>query len=88
MCQSEADDVRRSGPVVPPGLAVSCAYIPAMNRWTIIGRPSGTLPDPRAFVDHALGAQATEPVRFAAAAAESKSEAIGLVLMSPAFQRR
>jgi len=27
-------------------------------------------------------------VRFAASAAESKSEAIGLVLMSPQFQRR
>lgn len=47
-----------------------------------------TLPDPRAFVDTALGRWASEPVRFAAGAAESKAEAIGLVLMSPAFQRR
>ncbi|MCV6585076.1 MAG: DUF1800 domain-containing protein [Marinibacterium sp.] len=46
------------------------------------------LPDPRGFVDVALGPFATEPVRFAAAAAESRPEAIGLVLTSPAFQRR
>ncbi len=45
------------------------------------------LPDPRTFVDTALGASAPETVRFAAKAAESKAEAIGLVLMSPAFQR-
>lgn len=59
-------------------------------RWAMAGpqilRPD--LPDPRAFVDAALGATATAPVKFAAQAAESKAEAIGLVLMSPAFQRR
>ncbi len=46
------------------------------------------LPDPRDFAETALGAFVTEPVRFAAAAAESRPEAIGIVLMSPAFQRR
>ena len=46
------------------------------------------LPDPRRFVEDALGDRADEAVRFAANAAESKAEAIGLVLMSPAFQRR
>lgn len=46
------------------------------------------LPDPRDFVETALGGYAPEPVRFAAAAAESRPEAIGLVLVSPAFQRR
>lgn len=46
------------------------------------------LPDPRVFVDSALGPFVTEPVRFAAGAAESRSEAIGLVLCAPAFQRR
>ncbi|WP_089422045.1 DUF1800 domain-containing protein [Pseudosulfitobacter pseudonitzschiae] len=59
-------------------------------RWAMEGpqllRPD--LPDPRAFVDTALGSFAPEDVKFAASAAESKSEAIGLVLMSPAFQRR
>jgi len=47
-----------------------------------------TLPDPRVFAETALGTLADDTVRFAAAAAESKSEAIGIVLMSPAFQRR
>ena len=47
-----------------------------------------TLPDPRAFVDTALGPYAADEVRFAAGAAESVPEAIGIVLMSPAFQRR
>ncbi len=46
------------------------------------------LPDPRAFVETALGSFATEDVRFAARSAESRNEAIGLVLMAPAFQRR
>jgi uncharacterized protein (DUF1800 family) len=46
------------------------------------------LPDPRAFPDMALGGFANETVRFAASAAESQSEAVGLVLSSPAFQRR
>ncbi|MEP1538883.1 MAG: DUF1800 domain-containing protein [Paracoccaceae bacterium] len=46
------------------------------------------LPDPRNFVESALGSFATEEVRFAAKSAESRNEAIGLVLMAPAFQRR
>jgi len=48
----------------------------------------GALPDPRRFARTALGARAREEVVFAASAAESRAEAIGLVLMSPAFQRR
>lgn len=46
------------------------------------------LPDPRRFVQDALGARARGAVQFVARAAESKAEAIGLVLASPAFQRR
>lgn len=46
------------------------------------------LPDPSVFVTSALGSFATQPVRFAARSAESRSDAIGLVLASPAFQRR
>ncbi len=46
------------------------------------------LPDPRVFADAALGRFANDAVRFVAASAESRPEAIGLVLMSPAFQRR
>ncbi|AXI48166.1 DUF1800 domain-containing protein [Sulfitobacter sp. SK012] len=46
------------------------------------------LPDPRDFVVTALGALAPPEVVFAAGAAESRHEAIGLVLCAPAFQRR
>ena len=46
------------------------------------------LPDPRSFVDQALGSFAPQSVRFAANAAESRSDAIGLVLAAPTFQRR
>ncbi|MHA6264982.1 DUF1800 domain-containing protein [Arenibacterium sp. CAU 1754] len=46
------------------------------------------LPDPRIFVTQALGPYADAAVEFAASAAESKAEAIGLVLAAPAFQRR
>lgn len=64
--------------------------ISARIRWamTAPGKLMTELPDPRAFVEHALGSRAPNVVRFAASAAESKSEAIGLVLSSPAFQRR
>ncbi|MEX0279728.1 MAG: DUF1800 family protein [Arenibacterium sp.] len=52
----------------------------------IILRPE--LPDPRDFVHDALGPFADEHVLFAARAAEQKTDAIGLVLASPPFQRR
>jgi len=59
-------------------------------RWAMgapqVFRPD--LPDPRDFVTHALGSRAPQAVHFAASAAESRAEAIGLVLCSPAFQRR
>lgn len=46
------------------------------------------LPDPRDFVQAALGAKAPPEVTFAAGAAENRREGIALVLASPAFQRR
>lgn len=46
------------------------------------------LPDPREFVETALGPDAPRDVRFAARAAERVSDGIGLVLAAPAFQRR
>lgn len=45
------------------------------------------LPDPRDFVGVALGGRETPAVRFAAEAAESRGDGVGLVLASPAFQR-
>ncbi len=47
----------------------------------------GVLPDPREFVQAALGRSAPEAVRLAAAAAETRAEGVGVVLASPAFQR-
>lgn len=45
------------------------------------------LPDPRAFVTTALGDRVPPAVQFAADAAESRADGIGLILASPAFQR-
>lgn len=45
------------------------------------------MPDPREFVFQALGANAPEAVVFAAGAAETRGEGVGIVLSSPAFQR-
>jgi uncharacterized protein (DUF1800 family) len=61
----------------------------ARLQWAMIApfRLRRVLPDPRDFVDAALGSFAPEEVRFAAKAAESRSEGIGVVLASPAFQR-
>ncbi|MEO9780643.1 MAG: DUF1800 domain-containing protein [Sedimentitalea sp.] len=69
--------------ITPQGLSARLRW--AMSAPSVL-RPK--LPEPSAFVDTALGPLATEPVRFAARAAESRSDAIGLVLSSPAFQRR
>ena len=47
-----------------------------------------TLPDPRDFAHTALGAHVTPQVQFAAGAAETQAEGVGIVLASAAFQRR
>lgn len=69
--------------ITPQGLA-------ARMRWAMAApaRLVEALPDPRDFVRTALGSYAEAPVVFAAGAAETRAEAIGLVLSSPAFQRR
>ncbi len=67
----------------PQGLAARIDW--AMNGPLAV---MGALPDPRAFVTAALGSRADEAVRFAARAAETEREGVGLVLCSPAFQRR
>lgn len=62
----------------------------ARLRWSMSAprRLQQPLPDPRRFAGAALGRYASERVHFAAGAAETEAEAIGLVLSSPAFQRR
>jgi uncharacterized protein (DUF1800 family) len=69
--------------VTPQGLAGRMDWA-----FSVPQRLMKELPDPRDFVGTALGAQVPEQVAFAAAAAESRAEAIGLVLTSPAFMRR
>ena len=69
--------------ITPQGLS-------ARLRWAV-NAPQALmpgLPDPRGFVLLAVGVDAPQSVHFAAAAAESVPDAIGLVLASPAFQRR
>lgn len=46
------------------------------------------LPDPRRFVQTALGARAGEALIFAAQAAETRAAGVALALISPEFQRR
>lgn len=69
--------------ITPQGLSARMRWAMAVPR-----RLLADLPDPRLFVDDALGAAAPEPVRFAARAAETRAEAVGLILSAPAFQRR
>ncbi|PTX57053.1 uncharacterized protein (DUF1800 family) [Litoreibacter ponti] len=69
--------------ITPQGLA-------ARIQWSM-AVPSSffrSLPDPRDFVEVALGSVADEKVSFAARAAETRREGVGLILASPAFQRR
>ncbi|THD76411.1 DUF1800 domain-containing protein [Thalassobius vesicularis] len=69
--------------VTPQGLATRMEWALETPQVLLKG-----LPDPREFVEMALGPNPPESVRFAAKAAESRAEGIALVLISPAFQRR
>ncbi len=69
--------------IIPQGVAGRISW--AMQAPIRI-RPA--LPDPRDFVRDALGDLATEDVIFAANAAESRQDGVGVVLASAAFQRR
>ncbi|WP_341211627.1 DUF1800 domain-containing protein [uncultured Limimaricola sp.] len=69
--------------ITPPNMA-------ARVDWAMMApeRLLDELPDPRAFARAAIGPTLPDAVAFAARAAESRGEAIGVVLISPAFQRR
>lgn len=69
--------------LTPQGLAARLDWAMRVPR-----QLAGDLPDPREFVLGALGQEAPDAVRFAAAAAETRADGIGLVLGSPAFQRQ
>ncbi len=68
--------------ITPQGIAARLQWAVTMPQIML-----DDLPDPRDFVEVALGPDAPEAVRFAASAAESRADGIGLVLASPAFQR-
>ncbi|PWJ17019.1 DUF1800 domain-containing protein [Jannaschia seohaensis] len=68
--------------ITPQGLAARIDW--AMT----VPRDLPELPDPRDFVEVALGPLASERTRFAARAAESRADGIGLILSAPEFQRR
>ena len=69
--------------ITPQGIAARLDW--AMNTPVRL-RPH--LPDPRAFVQDILGPNPPADVVYAASAAETRADAIGLVLCAPAFQRR
>ena len=68
--------------IVPQGIA-------ARLQWaiTVPSQLMEVLPDPRSFVQTALGDFAPATVTFAAQAAETRWDGISLILASPAFQR-
>ncbi len=69
--------------ITPQGLGARIAW--AME---VPGRLVVPMPDPDVFVKTALGSAADDRLIWAAARAESKREGVGLVLASPAFNRR
>ena len=69
--------------ITPQGLAARIDW--AMSAPQRLVRP---LPDPRAFLQTALGARAGERLTWAVGAAESARDGVGLVLASPEFNRR
>jgi uncharacterized protein (DUF1800 family) len=69
--------------ITPQGLGARIAW--AME---VPGRLLVPMPDPVAFAKRALGSAADERLLWAAARAQSKREGVGLVLASPAFNRR
>lgn len=64
--------------------------VSARLRWALSAprRLRPDLPEPIRFAETSLGPYLNETVRFAAGAAENRADAIGLVLIAPAFQRR
>ncbi len=63
--------------------------VAARLQWALFApqRLNPDLPDPRIFVENALGPRAGDRLRFIASAAESRTDGIGLILAAPEFQR-
>jgi uncharacterized protein (DUF1800 family) len=73
--------------ITPQGLAARIEWAMALHDH-LEDNLGVTPPDPRRLVDTALGPDAHQAVVFAAGAAETRAEGIGIVLVSPQFQRR
>lgn len=73
--------------ITPQGLAARIEWALTIPL-ALFERIPGDMPDPRDLVAMALGRHADDNVRFVAGAAETRWEGVGLVLSSPAFQRR
>jgi uncharacterized protein (DUF1800 family) len=69
--------------ISPQGLAIRIGWAMQMPR-----RIVDPLPDPRVFVATALGPLAGAATLFAAEAAESRADGVGVVLASADFNRR
>lgn len=69
--------------ITPQGLSARLRWAMAAPQLVL-----GDLPDPLEFARRGLGRRMTKTVSFVAGAAETRAEAIGLVLVAPAFQRR
>jgi uncharacterized protein (DUF1800 family) len=69
--------------ITPQGLAARIGWAMRMPRQNF-----DPLPDPRDFVQTALGTAAGDVTTFAASAAESRHEGVGVVLASVDFNRR
>ncbi len=69
--------------ITPQGLAARIDWAMSMPRTLL-----SDLPDPRGFVDRALGDAASPRLRWAAAAAQNRWEGLGVILASPDFNRR
>lgn len=69
---------------------VTVQGIAARLQWSIAAPAAifRALPDPRDFAQTALGGLSGPKVRFAAEKSENRREGLGLILASPAFQRR
>ncbi len=70
--------------ITPQGLAARVAW--AMTQPSALTR--GRLPDPATFAQRALGPVADDRLLWAVARAETRALGVGLVLSSPAFNRR
>ena len=72
--------------ITPPAMAARLSWAmtapAAMEAWM-----PGGLPDPRVLAEVATAGRAGSELSFAASAAESRAEGVGLVLSAPEFQR-